>query len=119
MVDFGSLLRLTFKGSKLKHFTGTCTIQVCQCVYCAVKMGKIPEVTTSMNSPIHPPLSFEISFPVDEWTRDSIKGILKPGYFRTLSGSHHLHADPDSAPAVAREIVAFLNEQGLYSPQQE
>jgi len=55
----------------------------------------------------------EDGFPVDEWTRNSIKGILKPGYVRKLSGSHHLHADPDSAPAVARDIVAFLNEQGF------
>ena len=52
-------------------------------------------------------------WPVDAWGSEMLENVLKPGYLKKLSGSHHLHADPDSVNAVAEEIVKFLKEQKL------
>jgi len=52
-------------------------------------------------------------WPVDKWGEEMLTNVLKPGYLKKLSGSHHLHADPDSVNAVAKEIVKFLKEQKL------
>lgn len=52
-------------------------------------------------------------WPVDKWGEEMLTNVLNPGYLRKLSGSHHLHADPDSVNAVAEEIVTFLKEQKL------
>ena len=52
-------------------------------------------------------------WPVDKWGEEMLTNVLKPGYLKKLSGSHHLHADPDSVTAVAEEIVKFLKEQKL------
>eukprot|EP00579_Thalassiosira_antarctica_P030666 CAMPEP_0202027436 /NCGR_PEP_ID=MMETSP0905-20130828/61465_1 /ASSEMBLY_ACC=CAM_ASM_000554 /TAXON_ID=420261 /ORGANISM="Thalassiosira antarctica, Strain CCMP982" /LENGTH=399 /DNA_ID=CAMNT_0048590947 /DNA_START=52 /DNA_END=1251 /DNA_ORIENTATION=- len=52
-------------------------------------------------------------WPVDAWSENVVKDVLKPGYSKRLSGSHHFHADPDSVDAVANEIVMFMEEQKL------
>lgn len=52
-------------------------------------------------------------WPVDSWGENVIKNVLKPGYFKRLSGSHHFHADPDSVLAVAQEVLGFFDEQKL------
>ncbi|KAL9181849.1 hypothetical protein ACHAXT_012192 [Thalassiosira profunda] len=48
-------------------------------------------------------------WPVDSWAEGAVREILRPGTLQRLSGSHHFHADPDSVPAVAREINAWLD----------
>ena len=58
-------------------------------------------------------LRAEDGWPADEWAKSVVETVLKPGYIRKLSGSHHFHADPDSASSVAQEIVTFLKEKEL------
>ena len=52
-------------------------------------------------------------WPVDAEDASMIADVLQPGCLKKLSGSHHLHADPDSVDAVANEIVLFMEHQQL------
>lgn len=48
-------------------------------------------------------------WPIDDMTLSRVKEILKPTTFCTrMHGSHHLHADPETAENVVDEIVHFL-----------
>lgn len=47
-------------------------------------------------------------WPFDEERLEGTKGRLKPQQFAKLPGSHHFHADPDSAQAVAEHVLQFL-----------
>ena len=61
-------------------------------------------------------------WPFDEDALSAVRDILKPQYLaRDLPGSHHLHADPDDAPAVIDHIEKFLDlltSQNSLTPQQ-
>lgn len=52
-------------------------------------------------------------WPVESWAENLVTNVLKPVYLQKLSGSHHFHADPDSVHAVAKDVLAFLEEQQL------
>jgi pimeloyl-ACP methyl ester carboxylesterase len=58
-------------------------------------------------------LSATDGWPVEAWSENLVKDVLKPVYRKQLSGSHHFHADPDSVYAVAENVLAFLEEQKL------
>ena len=47
-------------------------------------------------------------WPSDAWDVPSIQQLLQPSVHKMLAGSHHFHADPDTAPAVCDEIIDFL-----------
>lgn len=47
-------------------------------------------------------------WPFDETRHQRALDILKPTVHKTLAGSHHFHADPDTAEAVVAEVAAFL-----------
>ena len=50
----------------------------------------------------------EDGWPVDETRKEAAAKNLHPTVFKTLAGSHHFHADPGTANAVAQEVKAFL-----------
>ncbi|KAL7536186.1 hypothetical protein ACHAXR_006967, partial [Thalassiosira sp. AJA248-18] len=52
-------------------------------------------------------------WPMDAWSTDAVKNVLKPEYVKRLAGSHHFHADPDSFSSVANEIIMFMEEKKL------
>jgi len=52
----------------------------------------------------------ENGWPVDETRKEAAAKKLQPTVFKTLPGSHHFHADPDTADAVAKEVKAFLEQ---------
>jgi len=58
-------------------------------------------------------LSAADGWPTDAWIESVVKDELQPVHLKQLSGSHHFHADPDTVGAVAREVVAFINELHL------
>ncbi|KAL7566571.1 hypothetical protein ACA910_000639 [Epithemia clementina (nom. ined.)] len=48
-------------------------------------------------------------WPFDEDKVKEARDLLKPVMFETLPGSHHFHADPDTAGKVSEKVVEFLN----------
>jgi pimeloyl-ACP methyl ester carboxylesterase len=55
-------------------------------------------------------LRAEDGWPVEEEKTKRLMQMLKPKVMKTLPGSHHFHADPNTAGAVAEEIIKFLQE---------
>lgn len=47
-------------------------------------------------------------WPFDERRKEAVLEKLQPTVFTTLPGSHHFHADPESANVVAQHVQAFL-----------
>lgn len=47
-------------------------------------------------------------WPFDTQEMEKGLGVLKPTVLRNLPGSHHFHADPDTALAVSNEVTDFL-----------
>ncbi|CAB9497265.1 Serine hydrolase-like protein [Seminavis robusta] len=50
-------------------------------------------------------------WPFEEAQKQRVQQVLQPTVFKTMPGSHSLHADPDVAEAVVQEIVEFLLQQ--------
>jgi hypothetical protein len=48
-------------------------------------------------------------WPFEETKHQRALEILKPVVQKTLPGSHHFHADPDTAEEVVAEVAAFLH----------
>ena len=55
-------------------------------------------------------LSAEDGYPFEKDRIDRAIQNLKPKMYKTLPGSHHLHADPDTADAVVDTIYDFLKK---------
>jgi len=53
-------------------------------------------------------LAAEDGWPIEERKRERLISLMKPEVMKTLPGSHHFHADPQSAPRVAEEVINFL-----------
>ena len=58
-------------------------------------------------------LTAEDGWPVDSWSQNAVKQIMKPVVIKRLPGSHHFHADPDSVGSVVAEIVKFMVDRNL------
>lgn len=52
----------------------------------------------------------EDGWPIDETRKEATMSRLQPVVFKTLEGSHHFHADPETAGAVAEQVRAFLGQ---------
>eukprot|EP00567_Pseudictyota_dubia_P015631 CAMPEP_0197452306 /NCGR_PEP_ID=MMETSP1175-20131217/31762_1 /TAXON_ID=1003142 /ORGANISM="Triceratium dubium, Strain CCMP147" /LENGTH=347 /DNA_ID=CAMNT_0042985283 /DNA_START=69 /DNA_END=1112 /DNA_ORIENTATION=- len=50
----------------------------------------------------------EDGWPFDRRSIEDVEQLLQPTSVKKLPGSHHFHADPESAPAVIEEVVAFF-----------
>jgi len=55
-------------------------------------------------------LAGDDGWPFDEDKMQRCLDLLKPTVFKSLPGSHHFHADPDTAEAVAQEVIAFVEQ---------
>jgi pimeloyl-ACP methyl ester carboxylesterase len=53
-------------------------------------------------------LTAEDGWPMDDEKKERLIKLLKPQLTKRLPGSHHFHADPNTAPAVIEEIINFL-----------
>lgn len=53
----------------------------------------------------------EDGWPWDEEKFERMLDLLKPSVFKKLPGSHHFHADPLTADAVADEVIRFLRQK--------
>jgi pimeloyl-ACP methyl ester carboxylesterase len=56
-------------------------------------------------------LRAEHGWPFDEAKAKRFLSLLKPSLATTLPGSHHFHADPDTAPEVADAVVQWLQAE--------
>jgi pimeloyl-ACP methyl ester carboxylesterase len=50
-------------------------------------------------------------WPFDEDRQNRTLELLRPVHYTTLAGSHHFHADPDTAESVAQEVLRFLEQE--------
>jgi pimeloyl-ACP methyl ester carboxylesterase len=55
-------------------------------------------------------LAAEDGWPMDKEKKDRMMELLKPEVAKTLPGSHHFHADPQTCSRVAEEVINFLRE---------
>jgi pimeloyl-ACP methyl ester carboxylesterase len=71
-----------------------------------------PDQTESLYDDIQCPTALLLAqdgWPFDEHRfKDTIEK-LQPSVYRRLPGSHHFHADPDSAERAAEEVITFLS----------
>jgi len=56
-------------------------------------------------------LQAEEGWPFDETMLNSILRMIKHSSYKKMPGSHHFHADPDSAPAVLDQIYNFYSSE--------
>jgi pimeloyl-ACP methyl ester carboxylesterase len=56
-------------------------------------------------------LRAEHGWPFEDAKAQRFLTLLKPTLAATLPGSHHFHADPDTAPAVADTVVQWLHDE--------
>jgi len=47
-------------------------------------------------------------WPISSKEQESVQNVLQPVVIKVLPGSHHFHADPESAEVVCQEVIAFL-----------
>jgi hypothetical protein len=47
-------------------------------------------------------------WPFEESKMESVRMLLNPDLFEIMPGSHHFHADPETAPDVADAVVSWL-----------
>jgi pimeloyl-ACP methyl ester carboxylesterase len=52
----------------------------------------------------------EDGWPMDKTRKEVTMSRLQPVVFKTLAGSHHFHADPETADVVAEQVKAFLQQ---------
>jgi pimeloyl-ACP methyl ester carboxylesterase len=52
----------------------------------------------------------ESGWPFDEAALQRMLGLLKPAMVEKLPGSHHFHADPETADSVTARVLSFLEE---------
>jgi pimeloyl-ACP methyl ester carboxylesterase len=52
----------------------------------------------------------EEGWPFDETRKKLTMSLLQPVVLKTLAGSHHFHADPETADSVAEQVKAFLKQ---------
>lgn len=70
-----------------------------------------PEQTDSLYDNIECPTALilaEDGWPFDEERAQAALQRLRPALHRVLPGSHHFHADPESAEQVSQEVISFL-----------
>lgn len=62
---------------------------------------------------IHCPVCLLVAqdgWPVEEARTSTCVSLLQPIVFKTLPGSHHFHADPESSDLVADEVLDFIRK---------
>jgi pimeloyl-ACP methyl ester carboxylesterase len=75
------------------------------------------EQTESLYQDIQCPTALvmaESGWPFDDIAMERLLSLLKPTICETLPGSHHFHADPETAESVTAKVLQFLQQR----PQQ-
>jgi pimeloyl-ACP methyl ester carboxylesterase len=81
----------------IQYFTSEQT----EALYAAIHAAKIPTALFLAKE----------GWPFDEVAFDKMMTLLQPTKYTQLEGSHHLHADPETAEALAMHVLAFLLNQ--------
>mmetsp|Transcript_13470 Transcript_13470/g.37236 ORF Transcript_13470/g.37236 Transcript_13470/m.37236 type:complete len:403 (+) Transcript_13470:35-1243(+) len=90
-------------GFKFRHDP---RLQLPSCMYMT------PEQVNAIMHGINCPTALFLAkngWPFEEARLKELLDLLGPATFETLPGSHHFHADPETAPLVAEKVVEFLD----------
>jgi pimeloyl-ACP methyl ester carboxylesterase len=55
-------------------------------------------------------------WPFDDGALERMLGLLQPAFTEKLPGSHHFHADPETADSVTAAVLSFLEQQQQQQP---